>query len=311
MPSSPISWRAWARTPGASIVEPDRRSRHRARHRACDARAMPFSWPARAMRTTSSWATKCSPSTTASWRAEELGARASAERARRRRRQHGVCTSTQANRRMHGRLSSMWTRHRPRSADHDGHHLGFARARTRAALYVALPGERVDGHALRRRAALRGAAPRARSSPHAARRRPCAPARPPSWGQPSSRCPTPPAAVTDACARMARPSARAASSALTGSTGKTTTKNLVRDVLARRRQRVRHEGQPEQRARRSQHAARRRCRTRQTVVVEMGMRGRRQLAELCDFVRPRLGPCHQRRREPHRASGQPREHRAR
>ena len=47
------------------------------------------------------------------------------------------------------------------------------------------------------------------------------------------------------------------------------------------------------------------------VIVEMGMRGLHQLEELCGFVRPQWGLVTNVGEKPHRASGQPREHRAR
>lgn len=73
-------------------VEPDRRSAIAAAI-ALARPAMPFSWPARAMRTTSSWAMKCSPSTTALWRLRSWSA-PSAVRVRTRRKD-SACASTQ------------------------------------------------------------------------------------------------------------------------------------------------------------------------------------------------------------------------
>ncbi len=97
---------------------------------------------------------------------------------------------------------------------------------------------------------------------------------------------------------------------ITGSTGKTTTKNLVRDVLARSWQRGGNEGQPEQRARRPQHRAGRSG--RHAKRHRRDGHARPSSARGAVRVRaPAMGPCHQRRRKPHRASGQPREHRAR
>ncbi|WP_281655988.1 UDP-N-acetylmuramoyl-tripeptide--D-alanyl-D-alanine ligase [Eggerthella sinensis] len=76
--------------------------------------------------------------------------------------------------------------------------------------------------------------------------------------------------------------------ALTGSTGKTTTKNLVRDVLASTLSVVATAGNqnnelgvPKTLLNAEQDT--------QAVVVEMGMRGLGQLADLCDYVRPDWG----------------------
>ena len=78
----------------------------------------------------------------------------------------------------------------------------------------------------------------------------------------------------------------------------------------RRRQRVRNEGQPEQRARRPQHRAGRSG--RHAKRHRRDGHARPSSARGAVRVRaPAMGPCHQRRRKPHRASGQPREHRAR
>ena len=76
--------------------------------------------------------------------------------------------------------------------------------------------------------------------------------------------------------------------ALTGSTGKTTTKNLVRDVLASTLSTVATAGNQnnELGVPKTLLAAEQ---DTQAVVVEMGMRGAGQLADLCDYVRPDWG----------------------
>ena len=76
--------------------------------------------------------------------------------------------------------------------------------------------------------------------------------------------------------------------AITGSTGKTTTKNLVRDVCAAGKTVVATKANQNNelgvpRTLLSADA------DTQVVVVEMGMRGRGQIAALCDFVRPDWG----------------------
>lgn len=147
-------------------------------------------------------------------------------------------------------------------------------------MYIALPGERVDGYdycidAIRAGASvlliMRAMDERVR---HAAEEASAAVVRVPDTF----------AAVTD-LARNWRPMLTGTVLALTGSSGKTTTKNLVRDVLAAHGSVVATEGnqnnelgvpatllraQPEDDA----------------VVVEMGMRGAGQIARLCSFVKP-------------------------
>ncbi len=85
--------------------------------------------------------------------------------------------------------------------------------------------------------------------------------------------------------------------ALTGSTGKTTTKNLVRDVLSTTYETVATKGNQnnELGVPRTLLEANP---TTEFVVVEMGMRGFGQLEELCSFVKPDMalvtntGECH-------------------
>lgn len=75
---------------------------------------------------------------------------------------------------------------------------------------------------------------------------------------------------------------------LTGSTGKTTTKNLVRDVLSAHMSVVATRGNQnnELGVPRTLLSAQE---STEAVVVEMGMRGLGQIQQLCDFVRPSWG----------------------
>lgn len=85
--------------------------------------------------------------------------------------------------------------------------------------------------------------------------------------------------------------------ALTGSTGKTTTKNLVRDVLATTFSVVATKGNQNNELGVPRTLLEASADT-ECVVVEMGMRGMHQLEELCEFVRPDMalvtntGECH-------------------
>ncbi len=150
-------------------------------------------------------------------------------------------------------------------------------------LYVALPGERVDGHQFVE-AALRAGAQGALVT-----------------DAPSSSCallakelgaaiievPNTASAITD-LARAWRGHLHGRVIGLTGSVGKTTTKNLVRDVCAAygtvtatKANQNNELGVPRTLLSADPETA--------VVVVEMGMRGRGQIAELCDFVRPAWG----------------------
>lgn len=104
------------------------------------------------------------------------------------------------------------------------------------------------------------------------------------------------AAVTD-LARGYRTQLQGRVIAVTGSTGKTTTKNIIRDVLstafsvvATKANQNNELGVPRTILSADPET--------QVVVVEMGMRGSGQLEELCDFVRPdwglisNVGDCH-------------------
>lgn len=150
-------------------------------------------------------------------------------------------------------------------------------------LYVALLGERTDGHrfvapALRAgaRAALVSEVPDAST---------CALAR--ELGASVIEVPNTAAAITD-LARAWRGHLTGRVIGLTGSTGKTTTKNLVRDVaaaglsvVATKANQNNELGVPRTLLSADPDT--------QVVVVEMGMRGVGQIAALCDFVKPDWG----------------------
>jgi len=150
-------------------------------------------------------------------------------------------------------------------------------------LYVALSCERVDGHDFVE-AALRAGAAGAlvMQSPGRAA---CLLAR--EMGAAVIEVANTASAVTD-LARAWRGYLRGRVIALTGSVGKTTTKNLVRDVcaaygsvVATRGNQNNELGVPRTLLAADPETA--------VVVVEMGMRGSGQIAELCDFVRPDWG----------------------
>lgn len=150
-------------------------------------------------------------------------------------------------------------------------------------VYVALPGERVDGHDFVG-AALRGGAVCAlvmqqldEAALMLAR----------ELGACILEVPDTAHAVADIAAEW-RGHLHGRIIALTGSTGKTTTKNLVRDVLASTLSVVATAGNQnnELGVPKTLLAAEQ---DTQAVVVEMGMRGAGQLADLCDYVRPDWG----------------------
>ena len=150
-------------------------------------------------------------------------------------------------------------------------------------LYAALPGERVDGHAFVE-AALRAGAAGALVTD--APSQSCALlAR--ELGAAIIEVPNTASAITD-LARAWRSHLRGRVIGLTGSVGKTTTKNLTRDVcaaygsvVATKANQNNELGVPRTLLNADPETA--------VVVVEMGMRGRGQIAELCDFVRPVWG----------------------
>ena len=150
-------------------------------------------------------------------------------------------------------------------------------------LYVALPGERVDGHDFVAQALRAGAAGalvmQAPDAPTLLLAR--------EMGAAVIEVAATAAAITD-LARAWRGHLRGRVIGVTGSTGKTTTKNLVRDVAAAGRSVVATAGNQnnELGVPRTLLAA---DPETEVVVVEMGMRGAGQIAELCDFVRPDWG----------------------
>ena len=150
-------------------------------------------------------------------------------------------------------------------------------------LYVALPGERVDGHQFVEAALRAGAAGAlvtdgpSQSCALLAR----------ELGAAIIEVPNTASAITD-LARAWRSHLRGRVIGLTGSVGKTTTKNLTRDVcaaygsvVATKANQNNELGGPRTLLNADPETA--------VVVVEMGMRGRGQIAELCDFVRPVWG----------------------
>lgn len=150
-------------------------------------------------------------------------------------------------------------------------------------LYLALPGEHVDGHDFVEAALRKGAL-------GALVMRPIAPsvqllAR--EMGAAVIEVANTESALTD-LAREWRGHLRGRVIGLTGSVGKTTTKNLVRDVcaafgsvVATKGNQNNELGVPRTLLRADPETA--------VVVVEMGMRGTGQIAELCEFVRPDWG----------------------
>ena len=117
-----------------------------------------------------------------------------------------------------------------------------SRTLTAGALFVALKGERVDGHDFAAAAAARGASAspgRARAADRMSRR---------------SSCPDTLAALT-ACARARRRDFAGPVVAVTGSNGKTTTKEMIGAILTVCGPSPADEGQSEQPHRRAPHAA--------------------------------------------------------
>lgn len=150
-------------------------------------------------------------------------------------------------------------------------------------LYVALPGERVDGHDFVE-SALRAGATGAlvmQAPGHAAMLL----AR--EMGAALIEVANTASAITD-LARAWRGHLHGRVIALTGSVGKTTTKNLLRDVCAAHGSVVATKANQnnELGVPRTLLAAEPET---DTVVVEMGMRGRGQIASLVEFVRPDWG----------------------
>ena len=141
-------------------------------------------------------------------------------------------------------------------------------------LYVALPGERVDGHDFIGAAESAGAVA-------------ALVAREAEAGIPLIVVPDTAQALTDLAAHW-RGKLAGTVVGLTGSTGKTTTKNLVRDVLshhgsviATKANQNNELGVPRTLLAADADTA--------SVIVEMGMRGQGQIAELCKMAHPDWG----------------------
>lgn len=150
-------------------------------------------------------------------------------------------------------------------------------------LYIALPGERVDGHAFVADALRKGAlGALVTMRPDDAT---CLLAR--EMGAFVLEVPNTASALTD-LARWWRGQLSARVVAVTGSCGKTTTKNLVRDVLSAAARTVATSGNQNNELGVPKTVLSADVET-EAVVVEMGMRGSGQIAELCDFVRPDWG----------------------
>lgn len=150
-------------------------------------------------------------------------------------------------------------------------------------VYVALPGERVDGHEFVADALRAGATiilvtdipdPETRLLAQ-------------EMGAAIIEVSNTSAAIVD-IARAWRKMLSAHVVALTGSSGKTTTKNLIRDVLKASFDVVATEGNQNNELGVPKTLLRAEPET-QVLVVEMGMRGRGQIAELCEYVRPDSG----------------------
>ena len=151
------------------------------------------------------------------------------------------------------------------------------------ALYVALPGERVDGHDFVSAAVRAGAVCVLVSR-----------ALPPqvmagivASGAAVVQVADTAAAVTD-LARAWRERLSGRVIGITGSTGKTTTKNLVRDVLAASGSVTATKGNQNNELGVPATVLAADADT-QNVIVEMGMRGLHQIDQLCEFVRPNWG----------------------
>ncbi|MEG0071851.1 MAG: UDP-N-acetylmuramoyl-tripeptide--D-alanyl-D-alanine ligase [Raoultibacter sp.] len=150
-------------------------------------------------------------------------------------------------------------------------------------VYVALPGDRVDGHDFVAAALQRGAAVVLVMQPPDAAS--CALAR--EMGAAIIEVANTATAITD-LARGWRSHLHARVLGLTGSTGKTTTKNLVRDVVAAQFRVVATAGNQNNELGVPKTLLTADPET-EVVIVEMGMRGSGQLTQLCDFVKPDWG----------------------
>lgn len=150
-------------------------------------------------------------------------------------------------------------------------------------VYVALPGERVDGHdyiaAALRAGAMAAVVMQPLDEPTRLLAR--------ELGAAVIEVPDSRGAIAD-IARLWRGFLKGRVIALTGSTGKTTTKNLVRDVLSSSLSVVATRGNQNNELGVPRTILSAEPET-QAVIVEMGMRGSGQIASLCDLVRPDWG----------------------
>lgn len=159
-------------------------------------------------------------------------------------------------------------------------------------VYVALPGERVDGHDFVEGAIRSGAV--AALVMHEVPKSACEAAK--EAGAALLQVKETAAAFTD-LARGWRGHVQGKVIALTGSMGKTTTKNLVRDVLSTTYKTVATKANQNNELGVPRTLLEADADT-EYVVVEMGMRGLGQLEELCSFVKPdislitNVGECH-------------------
>ncbi len=167
-----------------------------------------------------------------------------------------------------------------------------SRAVAPGALYVALPGERVDGHDFAAGAVASGAACVLASKPLAA----CDVVRIREAGAGVVEVNDSAKAVTE-LARAWRGELAGRVVGITGSTGKTTTKNLVRDVLAAAGSVAATKGNQNNELGVPATVLSADADTAY-LVVEMGMRGSHQIESLCEFVKPEwgiitnVGDCH-------------------
>ena len=158
-----------------------------------------------------------------------------------------------------------------------------SREAKKGCLYVALPGEKVDGHDFVGAALHAGALAALVSQPLPVET--CQLAK--ELGAAIIEVPNTFSAITD-LARAWRAHLTGKVIAITGSTGKTTTKNLVRDVLSARFSVVATQANQNNELGVPRTLLNANPET-QVVVVEMGMRGRGQIKALCDFVKPDWG----------------------
>ena len=150
-------------------------------------------------------------------------------------------------------------------------------------VYVALPGERVDGHNFVAAAIAAGASGAIVARPLDAEVRAAAEAA----GAAVVRVPDAERALSD-LARLWRGRLGGVVIGLSGSCGKTTTKNLVRDVLASAFSVVATQANQNNELGVPRTILAADADTR-FLVVEMGMRGAGQIAGLCEVVRPDWG----------------------